>query len=396
MFNKPADIPYCGVDQEKIKTASPKYNLENLRLQNEWIFDRHRTKKVKDSGVPRPWTPNQILQEYKFCNIRREDDRESQYLIQNISEHPTMSLENKFYNTLFMRMYNRWSTIVKLGGPRDWSVPPDIDHYNTIIEDESARDPSYVWFTNAYNMGGMKRAAGSNFMLTRLTEEQLLSVDMNDIPAYEGAESIKSGNFPDVFYIPSYLAEKVASQHPDLRVIELKDANIPIRIVKRVAQLKKEDLFGRVMKCSSPKEIFELMSSVKGYGKFLAYQLYVDFTYIPEFPFSENEFVIAGPGCERGLQLVWEDFDGLNFAEMLFWLRDNIQQAWKEAGLEYDLETLLDDKVEGDRTISVMSLQNIHCETTRYIRTAKGTGRPKVKYRPFEEVPNEDLSQFFS
>ena len=394
MKSKPADIPYCGVDVEKIKNAKPKFNLENLRLQNEWIFDRHRTKKVKDSGVCRPWTSNVILQEYKFCNIRREDDRESQYLIQNISENPDMSLENKFYNTLFMRMYNKWSTIVKLGGPRDWGTPPDIDYYNTIITSESERDPSYVWFTNAYNMGGMKRAAGSNFILTRLTDDELAGVDMNDIPSYEGAESIKNKSFPDVFYVPSYLAEKVASLDSDLRVIELKDTNIPIRIVKRVAQLKKEKLFERVISCESQKDVFDLLSNVKGYGKFLAYQLFVDMTYIPEFKFSENEFVVAGPGCERGLHLVWEDFDGLNYAEMLFWLRENIQTVWKDAGLEYDLETLLDDKEVSDRFLSVMSLQNIHCETTRYIRTAKGTGRPKVKYRPFDESSVSDLSSF--
>lgn len=392
MKNKPSDIPYCGVDVEKIKNAKPTYDFENLRLQNEWIFDRHRTKKMKDSGVPRPWTPNPILQEYKFCNVRREDDRESQYLIKNVSE-TDMSLENKFYNTIFMRMYNKWSTIVKLGGVRDWNIPPDIDHYNSIIESETESDPNYVWFTNAYNMGGMKRAAGSNYIITTLSDEELSCVDLNDLPAYDGAGSIKEGNFPDTFYVPSYIAEKVSKMNESFRIVEMKDANIPIRIVKRVAQLKKEKLFERVMACETPKEVFELMSSVKGYGKFLAYQLFVDFTYIPEFPFSENEFVVAGPGCERGLHLVWTDFDGLNYAEMLFWLRDNIVEVWKDVGLEYDLETLLDDKEDGDRFLSVMSWQNIHCETQKYVRTAKGLGRPKVRYSPFDE--KTPLDEFF-
>jgi hypothetical protein len=78
---------------------------------------------------------------------------------------------------------------------------------------------------------------------------------------------------------------------------------------------------------------------------------------------------------------------------MLFWLRDNIVDVWKDAGLEYDLETLLDDKEDGDRFLSVMSWQNIHCETQKYVRTAKGLGRPKVRYSPFDE--KTPLDEFF-
>lgn len=383
MKTKPADVPYCGVDQDKIRNAKPVLNEEVIRHHNHFIFERHSIKKKKDAGLPRPWTDDPILNEYRFTNVRREDDRESQYLIKNISESE-MTLENKIYNTLFMRMYNKWETIVRLGGVRDWSVPPDINYYSKLIDDEMKRDPSYVWFTNAYNMGGMKRAAGSNYIMTRLNEEELSEVDMSDLPSYDGAQML-TGEFPDVFYIPGYLTERVEKAHPEFRTIVVTDQNIPIRIIKRVAQMKKEKLFERIMSCSNQKEVFDLMQSIKGYGKFLGYQLFVDFTYIPEFPFSENEFVVAGPGAERGLQLLVDDFDGLSYAEMLFWLRDNLVDEWKARGLDWDLNELFSDKEEHDRCLNLMQLQNCKCELFKFVRTIRGDGRPKVKYKEFVE-----------
>lgn len=49
-----------------------------------WVSEREKIRKLKESGAPRPWTKDHILQTYRFCNVRRKDDKVSQWLINNV------------------------------------------------------------------------------------------------------------------------------------------------------------------------------------------------------------------------------------------------------------------------------------------------------------------------
>lgn len=50
-----------------------------------WYFacERQNIFIKKLNGEPAPWTKDLILQEYKFCNSYRVNDRVSQYLLKN-------------------------------------------------------------------------------------------------------------------------------------------------------------------------------------------------------------------------------------------------------------------------------------------------------------------------
>lgn len=58
------------------------------------------------------------------------------------------------------------------------------------------------------------------------------------------------------------------------------------------------------MNAQSQKEVYDIIQELPSFAYFLSYQVFVDLTYIKDFPFSENEFTIAGPGCKRGLSYV--------------------------------------------------------------------------------------------
>ena len=101
---------------------------------------------------------------------------------------------------------------------------------------------------------------------------------------------------------------------------------------------------------------------MRGFADFLAYQVFVDLTYIEDFPFSENEFVIAGPGCKRGMDKLFIDRDDMTYEECLFWLRDRFDK----------LMSWLDRKGHWP--------ENCFCEFSKYMKALDGTGRPKVRY----------------
>ena len=95
----------------------------------------------------------------------------------------------------------------------------------------------------------------------------------------------------------------------------------------------------------------------------------MDLTYIDEFPFSENEFVIAGPGCTYGIEILMENrnnFSGMTSEEIIFWIRDNIHKEFERLNLEWDPVKLFIDVPEYDKCLNVMMIENCLCEFQKY------------------------------
>lgn len=59
-----------------------------------WIKEREKIREEKERGNTKPWTQDEILQTYRFCNVRRMDDRVSKWLMDNWyaphKHHPNM------------------------------------------------------------------------------------------------------------------------------------------------------------------------------------------------------------------------------------------------------------------------------------------------------------------
>lgn len=370
MHTKNKDLFYCGVNKDKIFESDPQINWDSVYYFREFVIDRYRIHKRKDvKGLPAPWTKNPILQEFKFTNVRREHDRQTRYLLDNITFNEDLTLEDKIVNTFLFRSWNNWDTL------KDFGFPYSADMlYNKKLKEQvrkiykkyNKQDPDRLWYNNAYNQGGTKHAW--------------------KFPAGDG-------------YQRAY-KESVAKTFPDW------EADIPLRPFHVGVWLGRQHIVEKLLKAKNQQEAFEIIKSVRGFADFLAYQVYVDLTYIPEFPFSENEFVIAGPGCKRGLDHIFIDKDGMNYEECIFWLRNNINMEgyslfrndelydWAEENgkkqKEYDPYKLFNDLPEYDRCMNVMSIENCMCELSKYIKAVKGTGRPRNRYKPYKEVSDAD------
>lgn len=334
---KPRDKLYCGVNRALIRAANPKYNLENMRRFYDFVTERYKIHLRKDVlHKEAPWTNDRVLQQYKFCNVRREHDRQSQYTIKNISTNPCLSLEDKIVNSFYFRAWNNWDTMKDLGGPwaaKDLYSSQMKQQIRPIYQELATEDPDRKWWSSAYNQGGTKQA-------------------------WRYPSSNKKIN---------------------------KEYDIPLRVFHIGPWLKEHNTVEKLLNANDQKVAFEAIKEIQGFADFLAYQVFVDLTYIKEFPFSENEFVIAGPGCKKGLDYLFDDYDGMSPEEALFWLRDNVDHIFSKImapnGQYWDPRELFIDLPEYDRCLNIMSLENCMCELAKYIRTIEGTGRPRVKYK---------------
>lgn len=364
MKTKTKDTLYCGVRSDVILGAEPTLDWDSVYHFKTFMIDRYMIHKQKDiKGLPAPWTKNPILQEYKFTNVRREHDKQTKYLLDNITHNPELTLEDKIVNSFLFRSWNNWATLKDFGFPY-----PVKKLYNKKLKERvrprykqlQQANPDRLWYNNAYNQGGTKHAwkfpVGDGYQR-----------------AYKESE-----------------AKKYPNWEPD----------IPLRPFHVGVWLGEQKIVERLLKAKNQQEAFEIIKSVRGFADFLAYQVFVDLTYIEEFPFSENEFTIAGPGCKKGLDYIFKDRDGMTYEECIFWLRNNINAGIQifDADKLYDLELekrypnreynpkrLFNDLPEYDRCMNVMSLENCMCELSKYIRTVRGEGRPRNHYKPTKE-----------
>lgn len=368
MKSKKADKEYCGVRKDVILSANPELDWDSVYHFKRFLVDRYKIHIRKDvKCMPAPWTKNPILQEFKFTNVRREHDRQTRYLIDNISTNDNLTLEDKIVNTFLFRAWNNWSTVRDFGLPTQAKYLYSPEYKNRIrpkYAKLSTQEPDRLWYNNAYNQGGTKCAW------------KFAEADIRPVPYRFGNEK-----------------EMGDDKYPDY------EPDIPLRPFHIAVWLKRGDVVNRLLKCKTQEECFNVIKSVRGFADFLAYQVFVDLTYIEDFPFSENEFTVAGPGCKKGLDYIFTDKAGMTYEECLFWLRnkindgmlfnssniDKIESSNNYAHRVYNPEQLFSDLPEYDRCVNVMSLENCMCELSKYIRAVRGTGRPKNKYKQHKE-----------
>lgn len=343
METKPRDELYCGVDKNKITEAQVKIHPENFGYLVHFMQERFQIHLNKDIlKKPAPWTDDKILREYRFTNVFREDDYVTRELIHQ-AQSLILTLEEKVLNTILFRAWNNPRTFKDFGGP--WNTEMIYsgrlkECVRPIYQRLHEEDPNRLWWSGAYNQGGTKNA----------------------------------WKFPD----PNKVKErKTARNKKGASAFNDYEKDIPLRVFHIGAWLKEMDFFNRIMQCKNQREAFELIKDIQGFADFLAYQVFIDLCYIPEFPFSENEFVVAGPGCKKGLDYIFIDADGLTYSEQIFKLKEILESRAPQLNLLYK---------QCDKQINIMSLENCMCEISKYIRAAQGTGRPRCKYRPRKEV----------
>lgn len=95
-------------------------NEANLDEFVYWVNEREMVRTMKESGAPRPWSSDPILNKHHFCNVRREHDRGTRelYKARMGLEIPMVELPQFFTAA---RLFNKADTLVDywLSGPQE-------------------------------------------------------------------------------------------------------------------------------------------------------------------------------------------------------------------------------------------------------------------------------------
>lgn len=79
-------------------------NLAEWEIFLYWISERERIRQAKVAGRPRPWTLDPLLRDYRWCNVRRMDDKVSQWLLR--AWYGQASMEGSLVAATLARLIN--------------------------------------------------------------------------------------------------------------------------------------------------------------------------------------------------------------------------------------------------------------------------------------------------
>ncbi|MEW8684779.1 MAG: nucleotide kinase domain-containing protein [Candidatus Thiodiazotropha sp.] len=295
-----------------------KYPSKSKVYNQYWHFAKLRQDIFFDriSGKCHPWSDDDVLNTYKFTNAYRASDRVSQYLIKNVIYTGNHNVAEVFFRTILFKLFNKIET---------WQIL--IDSFGEVcIKDFSFEDYDRV-LTNALSNG--KRI-------------------------YSAAYIMPSRGYPSIH-------KKKHRMHLDL-----------------ISKMLTDDLPNKVSTTKSLKEVFNLLLSYPGIGKFLAYQYTIDLNYSDIINYSEMDFVVAGPGAVNGIKKCFTDTDGLSYEDIVKYVTDNQDHEFERLNIPF--------KNLWGRPLQLIDCQNLFCEIDKYSRVkfpeySYLTGRTRIKQK---------------
>ena len=83
-----------------------------------WVAEREAIRIHKLNGIDRKfWTQDPILQKYRFCNVRRRDDRVTQWLIHNLYDQYEYGKDEDLWFIAVIARYVNWPpSLLELAG----------------------------------------------------------------------------------------------------------------------------------------------------------------------------------------------------------------------------------------------------------------------------------------
>jgi hypothetical protein len=153
-----------------------------------WITEREAIRKRRANGDPPPWTNNEILREWRFCNVRREDDYQTRCIATGWRE-PHADDPDLGFAMAVARFVNWWPTLAELGYP----VPWEPDRFVAVME--ARKERRQTCFGAAYNIGnGGKKIPKPQYLAEHvlaplwasLTRRRLRPRDDDSLHSYYG------------------------------------------------------------------------------------------------------------------------------------------------------------------------------------------------------------------
>jgi len=273
----------------------------------------------------KPWTSDPMLQSYRFCNIYREIDTVSEWIIKNVIK-PYEKNDNLWFMLAASRLINWPDTLAEMMKENAWAT----DLYSAaklyrVLSERAERKEKVV--TGAYIVNSV-------------------------FP--------KGAKVPDtrkVYYIPYFGLQGLWVKRKELQA---------------AAKTSMEAFVKEMTKCH-------------GWGAFMAYQVAVDLSYSKKWLGNAPDihtYTSPGPGTTRGMaRLIGgskkAEHRGAKLNKYMINLRSKMNERAKEL---VNPKWWTGDCKTGFEELSMSNVSNSLCEYDKYTRLISGEGEPRSRY----------------
>ncbi len=132
--------------------------------------------------------------------------------------------------------------------------------------------------------------------------------------------------------------------------------------LRLLQQMLADDLPEHIAASGTLSEVYELLRSYPGIGKFLAYQYAIDLNYSVLTNHSEMEFVVPGPGALRGIQKCFGSTARREATHIIHWIAAHQGEEQRSRGNE--------PVALFGRPLQLIDVQGLFCEVDKYARVA--------------------------
>lgn len=263
-----------------------------------------------------PWTSDEVIGNHRFTNVFRASDRVSQYLIRLQYHTADYDYQEIFFKTILFKIFNK------------------IETYQTL-------------------------------------EEKIGSIGVNSFKFRDYDLILKEElQRKTTIYSAAYIMPSASSSFGHM----LKHTNHLALIQKMID----DNLFQKVMDCSSLSQVYELLLTYPSIGNFLAFQYTIDLNYSNLINFSEMDFVVAGPGAKNGIKKCFSSLGDYSFEDIIKMMAENQHEECDRLQIEHP-------NLWG-RELQLIDCQNLFCEVDKYLRATNPevigvTDRKRIKQK---------------
>lgn len=323
---------------------------ENLHLFFKTMFDRQNIwfKRFIEKK-PAPWTKDKFLKDFKFTNVYRELDRNSQFQIDNFFKNPISKVDRKelIWKIMFFRFFNQ---------PEFFKF---IEKFTMDADEAGACDFSFIGMIPRYD---------------RFKPEELKHL----MEAYR-----EQGGNP---FTNAYLTNSQACPG------KTRDECFAFKVIPTLHSLVPK-ISKTLLLAKSPDDIIKLLLTLPSVSHFMAHEFYQDFTYAPRYSginlmkFDQDDFTNVGPGAEVGIRLIFPSRKNkTEKLKAIYDLRDLAVDYLEQFGY---FKYLAYNPISGNYFIDYskpkITLHQIEmwlCEFQKYWKMMIGEGKQRSQFEP--------------
>lgn len=242
-----------------------------------WTFASRRQAAFERrvAGAPPPWTDDEIIRRFKFCNVFRAADRVSQYMIREVAcATHEVSAPDRVFQIVAFRTFSQ---------PQTWEG----------VRHRLSRAP---------------------------TLEDLASGELER--ALDDVKSERGGLYTGAFILCATKAFGFEEKHRN-----------------HIALFKHMFFEGaaakRLLDATSLEQMVRLLESFPLTGPFMSYQIAIDLNYSDLFSFDEDDYTQAGPGALRGLKKAFIDLGDYSPDDVIMWMVNRQEMEFERFELPF-------------------------------------------------------------